>query len=126
MGKLVLWTMAGGAALAVLVIVSSGPAATETAEELFTKNCGACHALNATDAPRQGPVLNGIVGRKAGKVEGFPYSAGLKSADFTWDETMLDKWITEPRDLIPDTYMIYKQADPAVRSAIINYLKIRN
>ena len=47
---------------------------------------------------------------------------GLAAAEWSWDEARLDRWLTEPHDVVPDTYMMYKQADPAIRAAIIKYL----
>ena len=39
---------------------------------------------------RQGPPLFKIVGRPAGKADGFRYSAGFAEADFVWDDAKLD------------------------------------
>ena len=79
-------------------------------------------ALFTTVPPRQGPYLAGVAGRKAGKIENFPYSNGLKAATFDWTPERLDQWITDPQSVIADSYMMYKQADPAIRSSIIGYL----
>jgi len=96
--------------------------ATEDGKALFEKNCGVCHVVAKTEPPRQGPYLAGVVGRRAGKIEDFPYSDGLKAAAFDWTPEKLDLWITDPQSVIQDSYMMYKQADPAVRTAIIGYL----
>jgi len=90
---------------------------------LFTAQCGVCHVLNASDGPRQGPPLAGVIGRKAGSVEGFPYSGGLKAAGFDWTPERLDKWLADPQGLIADTYMAYHQDDPAIRAKLVAYLK---
>jgi cytochrome c len=37
-----------------------------------------------------GPSLAGVVGRKAGSVPGFAYSAANKNSGDTWDEATLD------------------------------------
>src|SRR5215469_1946493 len=57
---------------------------------LFKQQCATCHTNNATDPVRQGPSLFGVVGRRAGSVDGFHYSAGLTKADFSWDDVKLD------------------------------------
>ena len=44
---------------------------------LFKQQCATCHTTNLSDPTRQGPPLNKIVGRQAGKVEGFHYSPGF-------------------------------------------------
>ena len=64
-----------------------------------------------------------IIGRKAGKVEGFHYSPGLAQADFTWDENRLDAWLTNPQAVVPGAIMPYRQAKAETRAAIIAYLK---
>lgn len=98
-------------------------AAKPTPAQLFTQQCGTCHSLNAADPPRQGPVLAGVLGRRAGSMAGFHYSAGFAKADFTWDPAHLDAWLTNPQAVIPGAVMPYRQSNPAVRQTIIQYLK---
>jgi cytochrome c2 len=61
-------------------------AVTPTGADLFKQQCATCHSLNATDPPRQGPVLAGVYGRKPGSLAGFHYSPGHAKVDFVWDE----------------------------------------
>ncbi|WP_165935920.1 MULTISPECIES: c-type cytochrome [unclassified Bradyrhizobium] len=93
---------------------------------LFKQQCAVCHTTNLSDPMRQGPPLVRIVGRAAGKVEGFHYSDGLAKADFTWDEARLDAWLANPQAVIPGVIMAYRQARPETRAAIITYLKELN
>ena len=93
---------------------------------LFKQQCATCHATTLAEPPRQGPQLFKIVGRHAGSVEGFHYSAGFAKTDFFWDEARLDAWITDPQAMIPGTVMAYRQPKPEVRSAIVAYLKELN
>ena len=93
---------------------------------LFKQQCATCHTSNLTDAVRQGPSLFGIIGRKVGTAEGFHYSAGFAKADFVWDETRLDAWLTNPQELIPGAVMAYRQAKTETRAAVIAYLKELN
>ena len=90
---------------------------------LFKQQCATCHTTSLSDAPRQGPPLVQIIGRPAGKVEGFHYSPGLAQAGFSWDEARLDAWLTDPQAVIPDSNMMYRQAKVDTRAAIITYLK---
>ncbi|MDE4909596.1 MULTISPECIES: c-type cytochrome [unclassified Methylobacterium] len=90
---------------------------------LFERQCATCHSINTTDPPRQGPTLFGVIGRKAGTVAGYHYSAGFSKADWTWDEARLDRWLTNPQAMIPGAIMPYRQSKAEVRSAIIGYLK---
>lgn len=93
---------------------------------LFKQQCAVCHTTNLSEPVRQGPPLVTIVGRPAGKVEGFHYSDGLAKADFTWDEARLDAWLTNPQAVIPGVVMAYRQGKPETRAAIIAYLKELN
>jgi cytochrome c len=90
---------------------------------LFKQQCATCHTTSLSDPSRQGPPLVQLIGRPAGKVEGFRYSPGLAQAGFTWDEARLDAWLTNPQAVIPDAVMAYRQARPETRTAIIAYLK---
>ena len=47
-----------------------------------------------------GPILTGVVGRKAGTGEGFNYSPAMKKAGedgTTWTEENIDKYLTDPK-----------------------------
>ena len=89
-------------------------------KELFQKRCTGCHAL---DADHEGPRLKGVVGRAAGTVQTFKYSTALQDAKFTWDETKLDKWLTDTESVVPDNDMSFRVPKPEERAAIIAYLK---
>ncbi|HEY2844898.1 MAG TPA: c-type cytochrome [Bryobacteraceae bacterium] len=89
-------------------------------KDLFEKRCGGCHSL---DGDKEGPRLRGVYGRPAGTVASFHYSEALKSARFTWDDKTLEKWLTEPANVIPDTDMDFRLPRSEERSEIIAYLK---
>jgi cytochrome c len=93
---------------------------------LFKQQCATCHSTNLSDPARQGPPLFKIVGRPAGKAEGFHYSPGFAKAEFIWDEARLDAWLANPQAMIPGSIMAYRQAKPETRAAIIAYLKELN
>ena len=90
---------------------------------LFKQQCATCHTTNASDPARQGPTLFNIVGREAGTIEGFRYSAGFATAKFKWDEQKLDEWLTNPQAMIPGAVMAYRQPKTEIRMAIVSYLK---
>jgi cytochrome c len=115
------FTAAGGASVHAQMPLPS--AATPSGAEFFAQQCAICHSLSPADAPRQGPALAGIYGRKAGSVAGFHYSPGYGEADFVWDEAHLDSYLTDPQALIPGAVMLYKQKNADVRKAIIAFLK---
>jgi cytochrome c len=115
------FTAAGGASVDAQMPLPS--AAKPSGAELFAQQCAICHSLSPADAPRQGPALAGIYGRKAGSVAGFHYSPGYGEADFVWDEAHLDSYLTDPQAVIPGAVMLYKQKNADVRKAIIAFLK---
>jgi cytochrome c len=93
---------------------------------LFRQQCATCHTTDLSEPVRQGPPLLKIVGRPAGKVDGFRYSAGFSKADFVWDDAKLDAWLTNPQEVIPGAMMAYRQSKPETRATIIAYLKELN
>lgn len=90
---------------------------------LFRNQCATCHTLDPADSPRMGPLLKGVVGRQAGTMPGFKYTAGFGQADWTWDDAHLDSWLTNPQAMIPGTIMVFRQANAETRQRIIAYLK---
>jgi cytochrome c len=82
--------------------------------------CAACHSIDDNDL---GPRHRGVVGRPAGSVADYSYSAALKASGLTWDEVTLDRWLTNPSALVPGTKMFFQIADPQSRADIIAYLK---
>ena len=93
-----------------------------TGGKLYGQQCGACHSLVPGEV-RVGPSLAGIVGRRAGSVAAFDYSAALKASALTWDAASLDRWLTDSRAAVPGTKMPFRLADPAKRQLIIAFLK---
>ena len=87
---------------------------------VFEKRCTGCHAM---DGDREGPRLAGVFGRKAGTVPGFDYSAGLKNSGITWNEATLEKWLSDPDNLVKDTTMDFHVPKAQERSDLIAYLK---
>jgi cytochrome c oxidase assembly protein Cox11 len=87
--------------------------------KLFGQQCTACHAL---DRVKIGPPLAGVVGRRAGSVPGYPYSAGLKQAGFAWTEARLDRWLTNPQTMIAGAAMPMSVPEAQARRDIIAYL----
>jgi cytochrome c len=89
-------------------------------QALFEKRCVGCHSLTAN---HEGPRLQGVFGRAAGSVAGYAYSPSLKKANLTWDETTLDKWLTDPDALVPDNNMDFLVSKPQERKDLIAFLR---
>ena len=92
----------------------------QTGKDLFVRRCSGCHS---PDLNKEGPSLRGIYGRKSASAPGFAYSDALKKATIRWDDQTLDRWLTDPDALVPDTDMAFRVSDSAERKAIIAYLK---
>jgi cytochrome c len=98
----------------------SGPGDAGRGKLVFQRRCTGCHAL---DADREGPRLAGVFGRKAGSVTGFDYSAGLKNSGMTWNEATLEKWLSDPDMVVPDTKMDFHVPKAQERSDLIAYFR---
>src|SRR5437763_14563185 len=114
------FVLACGAVLLTAFVPSDTKADTVAGRVAFEKRCTGCHAL---DRDKEGPRLAGVVGRKAGSVSAFPYSDAVKKSALVWNEAALDKWLTDPESIIPDTDMAFRLENPAERAAIIAFLK---
>ncbi len=71
------------------------------------KRCAVCHMVGEDAQPRVGPVLNGLIGRKAGSYEGFKYTEANKNSGLVWDEATLANYLKNPRAAIPGTSMTF-------------------
>ena len=92
-------------------------------EKIFKAQCGICHAVAAGEN-RIGPTLFGVVGRPAGGVPGFNYTADHKKLGITWDAANLDKYLVNPRAMVPDTSMVYAGLkDDTERADLVAYLQ---
>lgn len=98
----------GIAALAVgLALGVSTPAsANADGEKVYKKFCTSCHSVQK-GKNQVGPSLSGIVGRKAGTVEGFKYSDVNAKSGVMWDEAQLDKYLTDPKAYMPGNKMVF-------------------
>lgn len=71
------------------------------------KKCAACHTGDKAGANKVGPHLWGVVGRKAGSVEGFSYSEPMKSKGTDWTFEQLANFIHSPKTALPGTKMVF-------------------
>ena len=124
-----LWVAFFAYALFVVILLPSSSAVTiqdqnssspDRGRVIFERRCTGCHAL---DNDKEGPRLRGVYGRKAGSVPSFKYSDAVKKAGITWDESSLNKWLTDPDAFIADADMDFHLEKVDERSAVIAYLK---
>jgi len=112
-----------GAAAVLLLGVAAAEATNlgdAKAGEAIHSRCIGCHAL-AYD--RTGPRHCGLIGRRAGSVEGFVYSDAMKRSTIVWTAKSLDRFLADPLAALPGTSMGYVGiADARERADLIAYL----
>ncbi|MBC7180144.1 MAG: cytochrome c family protein, partial [Roseovarius sp.] len=107
-------------------VATIDPALIAEGEKVF-KKCSACHQVGEGATNRVGPVLNGVMGRAAGSVEGFKYSDALQTmaADgLVWTDETLTAFLANPRGYMKGTKMSFaglkKDEDLAAISAYLS------
>jgi cytochrome c len=116
-------------------------AAQDAAEgEAVFKKCQTCHRIGEGAKNLIGPVLTGVIGRKAGTAEAFAYSPLNKNSGdngLVWTEELVVKYLEDPNafleaflgekgkaDLaVGKTKMVFKLADETERKNVAAYLK---
>lgn len=99
--------VAAGASLPSLASAQSGDAA--AGQRVFNQ-CRACHTADQGGRNGVGPNLFGIVGRKAASIDGFRYSANMRSlaeGGLEWNEDRLRAYITNPKAVVPQGSMSF-------------------
>jgi cytochrome c len=115
-----LFAMAGTA----LAYISSQAVAAGNpmAGKVVFARCAACHSITPGEN-RLGPNLAGVVGRKAGTLPGYSYSAAMKGSGVIWTPAQLDAYLANPREKLPGVKMIFAGLPKAEdRANIIAYL----
>jgi cytochrome c len=110
--------LAGALCVTMAIAASAGDAG--RGRDAFEKRCTGCHTL---DKIKVGPRLRGVYGRPAGKDPEFMYSDAVKGASVTWEESTLDRWLTDTESVIPNNDMTFRLNDADERGDIIAYLK---
>jgi cytochrome c len=88
--------------------------------------CRTCHVTDA-GVNKIGPSLNNIIGRTAGTVPGYTYSAANAGAGFVWTKEKLFQFLEKPQRVIPQTKMIFAGLpDGQKRADLIAYLEAPN
>ena len=118
-------------ALAALALASPPAVAQDAAagQRVFNQ-CRACHSIEQGGRNLVGPNLHGVVGRRAGSIEGFRYSRPMqekREQGFAWTEENLRAYIRSPKDVVPGGSMSY----PGLRNEqqlndLIAYLKAQS
>lgn len=89
--------------------------------------CQSCHRIGDDAIHISGPHLNGVIGRKAGAIEGFHFSKGMTTAGeggLVWTPETLDAFLAKPQDYIKGTRMPFRGVpEPEKRKQIIAYME---
>lgn len=91
-------------------------------EKAFVQ-CRVCHAVQPNKAG-VGPTMHEVVGRKAGSLPGYAYSAAMKASGLTWTGEELYRFLEAPMQVVPGTKMAYAGLkDAQKRADVIAYLE---
>jgi cytochrome c len=87
--------------------------------------CASCHSYRQNEPAQEGPPLWGVVGRRTASVDGFEYSPALKAIGGTWDRARLDRFLTNPKALVPGTRMnMGGVRNAAERAEVLDFLEL--
>jgi cytochrome c len=98
--------LVAGAALVVSMGAALADGDAAAGEKVFAK-CKICHQIGEGAKNMVGPVLNGVVGRKAGTYPGYHYSEANEKSGITWTKDDLEKYLKDPKGVVPGTKMIF-------------------
>lgn len=116
-------TPAAKASAAPVAAASPAAVVAAVAPPAAFARCAACHDAAKGGADKIGPNLYKVYGGKAG-VGSYAFSDAMKASGITWNDATLDKWLENPRAMIPGTTMSFPGLkDPAKRAEIIAFLK---
>lgn len=92
--RAILWAAALGVSVAGAAMAQDAA----RGEDVFRK-CKSCHQIGAGARNRTGPVLTGVVGRRAGSFQGYRYGASMAAAGaagLVWSEEKIIAYLADP------------------------------
>jgi cytochrome c len=109
------------AAVACFFAVASPAIAADTAKgEMVFKKCMLCHRIGPDATNLIGPVLTGVVGRKAGTYPAYNYSPLMKAAGengLVWTEDNITNYLPDPSAFLKKFLTEKGKADLATGAA---------
>ena len=112
-------------AAVLLMPVAAAAGDPDRGQKLFER-CAFCHDP-LPNAPIAAPDLKGVIGRPAGSVPGYEYSAAMmakRDEGLIWTEENLHAFVRNPKKFIPGTVMPFKGLKrKSLRSDLFAYLK---
>ena len=116
------WALPAAIIGGALTTAFSSSAQNAPAASAAFNQCAVCHSIDGSNGT--GPTLQRLIGRRSGTVPGFRYSRAMKSAAIIWDDATLDRYLTNPQDLVPGNIMPFAGvAEAPQRANIIAYLR---
>jgi cytochrome c len=120
-------TLAIATAVAVVPFAANAQEGDPAAGQRIFNQCRACHTIDAGGRNGVGPNLHGVIGRPAGSIQNFRYSANMQtlaSNGHVWTEENLRAYITNPKAVAPQGSMAF----PGIRNQdqvtnVIAYLR---
>ncbi len=93
--------------------------------ERLSKACETCHNFEKGKVSlKEGPNLWEVVGAPKASVEGFKYSQSLKETGGTWTYSDLNRYLWNPKYLVPEGSMSYiGMRKPQDRADLIAWLR---
>ena len=117
------WALAALAALILAGAQASVRAADPERGRAAFDKCAACHGLG-DEKDADGPTLKDVMGRQAGSLDDYRYSAAMKRSGVTWTPETLDTFVADPQGFIKGNRMAFAGiTDPAERADLIAYLE---
>jgi len=98
------------------------PAWVQRGEDAYFR-CKGCHSIAKGAPSSAGPNLYAVIGRRAGRYPGYPFSDALAQSGVVWDAQSLDAFLADPSGYIPGSEMrrgTVREAE--TRAAIIAFL----
>jgi cytochrome c len=110
-------------AVAALPLHAARAADANAGRTVFIQRCAICHSDDKGEN-KIGPTLYGVVGRKAGSVPGYSYSAANEKSNLVWTAAEPDTYLQNPRHVVPGTKMSFPGIpDATQRANVIAFLE---
>jgi len=93
-------------------------------KKVAAKHCDVCHTFEKGGKMVFGPNLFDIVGKPAGAIKGYKYSAALKNSGLTWTDKNLVGFLANPEQFLKGTKARFPGLKTAKQKAdILSYMK---
>lgn len=107
--------------------IAKAVAAADAAKgEKLSAVCQACHTVAKGGRKIIGPNLYNVIGRKIASVSDFQYSEGMRKTMGSWDLQTLDRFLANPREMVPGTLMVFSGINNSSdRAALLAWLRLQ-